>query len=236
MVARLAQLSLPSGRCVEACFTGRRGAKRLTMRVDPIKRRLVVSGPLRISQKQALGFVQENAAWIEARLDALPAPAPFVEGAEIMFRGRPTRLERVAGRGAPIYHDGLEPRLIIAATPARFSARVAAALKAFAQSDAIHYAESLASRLGKQPTSIALRDTRSRWGSCTSRGDIMLSWRLIGAPPKVFEYVVAHEMAHLLELNHSPAFWAHVTRLMPDWKRARAWLKSQGGQLQALGA
>ncbi|MFN5270631.1 MAG: M48 family metallopeptidase [Hyphomonadaceae bacterium] len=236
MVAKLAQLSLPSGRSVEACFTGRRGAKRLTMRVDPIKRRLVVSGPLRVSQKQALGFVQENAAWIEARLDALPAPAPFVEGGEILFRGRPTQLVRVAGRGAPIFQDGVEPRLVIAATSARFSARVAVALKAFAQSDAVNYAGGFASRLGKEATSIALRDTRSRWGSCTSRGDIMLSWRLIGAPPKVFEYVVAHEMAHLLELNHSPAFWAHVTRLMPDWKPARAWLKSQGGQLQALGS
>lgn len=235
MVARIAQLSLPSGRCVETCFTGRRGAKRLTMRVDPIKRRLVVSGPLRVSQKQALGFVQENAAWIEARLDALPMPAPFVEGADILFRGRPTRLVRVSGRAAPIYHDGVEPRLVIAATPARFSARVAAALKAFAQSDAVHYAEGFAPHLGKLPTSIVLRDTRSRWGSCTSRGDIMLSWRLIGAPPKVFEYVVAHEMAHLLELNHSPVFWGHVARLMPDWKPARAWLKSQGGQLQALG-
>ncbi|MFM1976719.1 MAG: hypothetical protein RL145_1565, partial [Pseudomonadota bacterium] len=127
MVARVAQVSLPSGRSVEACFTGRRGAKRLTMRVDPIKRRLVVSGPLRVSQKQALGFVQDNAAWIEARLDALPNPAPFVEGAEILFRGRPTKLLRVPGRGAPIYQDGIEPSLVIAATPARFSARVGVA-------------------------------------------------------------------------------------------------------------
>lgn len=236
MGVRDAQISLPSGRNLDLCLTARRGAKRLTMRLDPIKRRLVVSGPLRVSQKQALSFVQDNVAWVEARLDALPKATPFDEGTKILFRGRPTTLIRVAGRGAPIYQDGAEPRLVIAATPARFRGRVAAALKAFAQSDAVHYADGFAPLLGKRPTSIALRDTRSRWGSCTSRGDIMLSWRLIGAPPKVFEYVVAHEMAHLLELNHSPAFWAQVTRLMPDWKPARAWLKSQGGQLQALGA
>ena len=235
MAAISVQIALPSGRDVEAVITGRRGAKRMTLRVDPIARRVVVNGPLRVSKREALGFVDANHAWIEARLDALPQAAPFGEGASILFRGRPTRLIRRDGRGAPVYRDGPMPELDVASTPERFEAKVRFALKAYAQSDALGYCEPFAARLGKSPNAITLRDTRSRWGSCTSAGDIMLSWRLIGAPPKVFEYVVAHELAHLMELNHSPHFWAHVDMLMPDWKPARAWLKANGALLHGLG-
>lgn len=229
------QLALPGGRNVEAVITGRRGAKRMTLRVDPISRRVVINGPLRLSPRDAMGFVNANMDWIETRLAALPDRAPFDEGASIMFRGRPTLLKRREGRGAPVYVDTAQPSLEIAGSGAMFENRVKVALKVYAQSDLMAYCEPLAIKLGKQPRAIAMRDTRSRWGSCTSAGDIMLSWRLIGAPPKVFEYVVAHELAHLLELNHSPKFWHHVENLMPDWRHARAWLKANGAQLHALG-
>jgi predicted metal-dependent hydrolase len=229
------QLALPCGRSVEAVLTGRRGAKRMTLRVDPIARRVVINGPLRLSARDAMGFMSANMDWIETRLAALPDRAPFEEGASIMFRGRLTLLKRREGRGAPVYVDGAQPCLEIAGPAARFENRVQVALKAYAKSDIMAYCEPLVIKLGKAPRAIALRDTRSRWGSCTSAGDIMLSWRLIGAPPKVLEYVVAHELAHLLELNHSQKFWCHVESLMPDWQHARAWLKSNGAQLHALG-
>jgi predicted metal-dependent hydrolase len=220
---------------VEALITARRGSKRMTMRLDAIAGRVMVNGPWRLSKRDALGFIQANADWIETRLDALPRAAPFAEGASILFRGRPTILLRKEGRGAPVYHDGPEPSLEISGPASRFDARVRLALKAFAHNDALAYCAPFAEKLGKQPSGLALRDTRSRWGSCTSSGNIMLSWRLIGAPPRVFEYVVAHELAHLLELNHSPRFWKHVETLMPDWKPARAWLKANGASLHALG-
>jgi predicted metal-dependent hydrolase len=229
------RIALPSGRDVDAVITPRRGAKRMTLRVDPIARRVMVNGPWRLSQRDALGFIKANAEWIETRFEALPNAAPFVEGARILFRGRPTLLLRKDGRGAPVFQDGTEPSLEISGSALRFDARVRTALKAFAQNDALAYCGPLAQKLGKKPTGIALRDTRSRWGSCNSAGHIMLSWRLICAPPRVFEYVVAHELAHLIELNHSPRFWAHVETLMPDWKPARAWLKANGASLHALG-
>lgn len=235
MTAISVQIGLPSGRNIEAIITGRRGAKRMTLRVDPIARRVVVNGPWRVSKREALGFVDANHAWIEARLDALPQRAPFEEGATVLFRGRPTLLTRRDGRAAPIFRDAQQPELEIASTVERFEAKVRLALKAYAQSDALAYCDPFSAQLGRTPNSIALRDTRSRWGSCTSAGDIMVSWRLIGAPPKVFEYVVAHELAHLIELNHSPQFWAQVATLMPDWKPARAWLKANGVLLHALG-
>jgi predicted metal-dependent hydrolase len=235
VAATTLDIALPSGRTVEALITPRRGSKRMTLRVDPIGRRVVVNGPWRLSQRDALGFIHANGAWIETRLSALPTSAPFSEGSEILFRGRPTLLARKPGRGAPIFHDGETPSLEISGPETRFDARVRQALKAFAHNDALVYSADLAAKLGKEPSGIALRDTRSRWGSCTSTGNIMLSWRLIGAPPRVFEYVVAHELAHLMELNHSPRFWAHVEALMPDWRPARAWLKAHGASLHAMG-
>jgi predicted metal-dependent hydrolase len=228
-------LTLSDGHNIDATINARRGAKRMTLRVDPISRQVVINGPLRLSKRDALAFLTSSQNWIEARLSLLPDKAPFAEGSAILFRGRETRLQRVAGRGAPIFLDGETPSLIISGSAERFETRVRAALKAYAQNDALLYCDQLSPRLGKAPKSLSLRDTRSRWGSCTSAGDVMVSWRLVGAPPKVFEYVVAHELAHLVEMNHSARFWNQVSALMPDWKPARAWLKAHGAALHALG-
>jgi predicted metal-dependent hydrolase len=91
-----------------------------------------------------------------------------------------------------------------------------------------------AARLGRAPRRLTLRDPRSRWGSCTSEGDLMFSWRLAMAPSAVLDYVVAHEVAHLAELNHSPRFWAEVRRLCPDFEAQRAWLRRHGAGLHAF--
>jgi hypothetical protein len=91
-----------------------------------------------------------------------------------------------------------------------------------------------AARLGKPYARITMRDTRSRWGSCTSDGALMFSWRLIMTPPEVLDYVAAHEVAHLAEMNHSPAFWAVVAQLCPGYAPLRDWLKREGGALQAI--
>jgi hypothetical protein len=89
--------------------------------------------------------------------------------------------------------------------------------------------------LGVEYKVISVKDTRSRWGSCTADGQLSFSWRLIMAPPKVLDYVAAHECAHLLEMNHSAKFWTHVSRCVPDWKRQRAWLRTHGAGLQSAG-
>ena len=88
--------------------------------------------------------------------------------------------------------------------------------------------------VGRSYSSLALRDTRSRWGSCSPGGRLMYSWRLIMAPPAVLDYVAAHEVAHLVELNHSPAYWAVVSRICPDWQGHRSWLHDQGSALHRL--
>jgi len=91
-----------------------------------------------------------------------------------------------------------------------------------------------AAALGRPYTAITLRDTRSRWGSCTADGRLMYSWRLILAPPEILDYVAAHEVAHLREMNHSPAFWTWVERLYGDWRPARDWLRRNGAGLHRV--
>src|SRR5690606_32603283 len=104
-------------------------------------------------------------------------------------------------------------------------------LKALARDRLAAAADRHAATLGRGYRSLVLRDTRSRWGSCAADGRLMFSWRLAMAPPEVLDYVAAHEVAHLAEMNHSPAFWAVVERLMPDHRAPRAWLRAEGAAL-----
>ncbi len=114
---------------------------------------------------------------------------------------------------------------------ARIAPRVAAWLREESRRACVAGVARHAAALGLRPGRISLRDPRSRWGSCTASGDLMFSWRLIMAPTAVLDYVVAHEVAHLAEMNHSPRFWAVVKRLCPDYLVARDWLRRNGATL-----
>jgi predicted metal-dependent hydrolase len=98
--------------------------------------------------------------------------------------------------------------------------------------DARSHVERRAPRLGRKPTSLRIGDQKTLWGSCSSRGAISLNWRLVAAPPAVFEYVVVHELCHLVERNHGEAFWQLVGELMPDYREHRSWLKKHGVALR----
>jgi predicted metal-dependent hydrolase len=114
----------------------------------------------------------------------------------------------------------------------RAGVRVGAFLKALARTRLAAASDKYAARIGRPSTRLTLRDPRSRWGSCTADGALMFSWRLVMAPPDVLDYVAAHEVAHMIEMNHSAAFWAVVAGLRPDWKAQRDWLHGQGSVLQ----
>jgi predicted metal-dependent hydrolase len=108
---------------------------------------------------------------------------------------------------------------------------VAAFLRALARDRLAAASDRHAARLGRGFGRLTLRDTRSRWGSCSSAGDLMFSWRLVMAPPEVLDYVAAHEVAHLAHMHHGPAFWAEVRRLYGDHRAARGWLRREGAAL-----
>ncbi|SHE91483.1 hypothetical protein SAMN05444339_102440 [Loktanella atrilutea] len=200
-------------------------ARRLSLRVSRLDGKVTLTMPPRAPEREALAFLQEREAWLRGHLADVTPQATVAAGGEIMFAGRLLPIRSHAGRG------------VRADDAALYLARGAggAALKAFMRArahDALTVAcDRYAGQVGRRYTRLTLRDTRSRWGSCTSDGALMFSWRLIMAPPPVLDYVAAHEVAHLVEMNHSPAFWAVVASLVPDYAGHRLWLREHGDQL-----
>lgn len=202
-------------------------ARRLSLRVSRLDGRVTLSMPKRCPEAEARAFVEEKAAWIRSHL-ASRAPEQQVRfGGAIPYFGQPTEIVPGAGRAAR-FVDG---RIEVPGDEDRLGARLQAFLKLQAQmrlrvaSD--HYAKVLGVSYGR----ITMRDTRSRWGSCTSAGNLMYSWRLIMAPEPVLDYVAAHEVAHRVEMNHSDRFWAQVARICPDYETHRSWLRREGEAL-----
>lgn len=214
-------------------------ARRFTLRVKAATGEVVMSLPSRASIAAARRFADSHGGWIAARVARLPLRVPFVAGATIPLRGAP---HRIAHTGRPRGTVGIEadvrdgdPVLAISGDPAYLARRVADYLKAQARADLDLAVSRHAATLGLAAKAIVLRDTTSRWGSCSSRGHLSFSWRLVLAPPFVLNYLAAHEVAHLKEMNHSARFWAIVRRLDPRMDEAEAWLKHRGHELHRYG-
>jgi predicted metal-dependent hydrolase len=210
-------------------------ARRLSLRVDASARGVELVLPRRAGVDTAIGFVAQHRGWIAARLAAMPPPLRFIDGAIVPVFGMPHRICCAVDRGAaPVTIINGEIR--VRGEPAHLPRRVADHLKALAKREFTGRAHALAARLGKHVTRIGVRDPKSRWGSCSSKGALSFSWRLIFAPEAVIDYVVAHEVAHLVEMNHSPRFWRVVASLVSDSTAARAWLKRHRLELMSYGA
>ncbi|KAF0173938.1 MAG: Zinc metalloprotease [Rhodobacteraceae bacterium] len=205
-------------------------ARRFSLRVSQATGAVTLSIPTRAREAEALAFVRAQEGWIRAALARMPAVVGVGIGAELPFEGRMLQLAAGAGRSVRIEGDSL----IVPGDADRAAARVSAFLRVQARNRLVAASDHYAAQIGRKVTRVTLRDTRSRWGSCTSDGALMYSWRLIMAPPRVLDYVAAHEVAHMLEMNHSDRFWAVVDRLFPGWQAERAWLKRQGGALQSI--
>lgn len=213
-------------------ITLRRSARsrRFSLRVGQADGRVLLSLPLRAREGEALDFARAHEGWIRAALAKRPATTPLSLGSQIMVEG--AALTIAAGAGRMVRIEGNQ--LIVPGDGARIPLRIAAFLKLLARDRLAEATDHYAAQLGRSVAQISLRDTRSRWGSCSPQGALMYNWRLIMAPPAVLRYVAAHEVAHLVEMNHSPAFWAVVAQLYPNWQVQRAWLKRHGAGLQAV--
>jgi len=228
-------LSGPDGRKIRVRLEVNSKARRLILRLDERRREAVAIAPTRRQIKDAAAFAAERVDWISTRLKHLPDIVSFTEGSVISYRGEPCRLTATGtGRLARMV-AGNPPTLSAPGESATLDLRVMRYLKKQARADITRAVNRHAAQLGVSYKSISVKDTRSRWGSCTAEGALSFSWRLIMAPPSVLNYVAAHECAHLLEMNHSPRFWAHVAACCPDWNRERAWLREHGAELQAAG-
>lgn len=212
-------------------ITLRRSARtrRFSLRVSRLDGRVTLSLPLRAREADALAFLQAQEAWLRRALAAVPQVAAIRWGAEFPLEGRALRLAPGSGRQIRVEGDAL----LVPGDAAQVPRRLAAFLKLRARDRLAAACDHYAAALGRPYRSLTLRDTRSRWGSCTHDGRLMFSWRLILAPPAVLDYVAAHEVAHLAQMNHSDAFWAEVAALMPDYAIHRRWLKTEGQALHA---
>jgi predicted metal-dependent hydrolase len=205
-------------------------ARRFSLRVSRQTGTVTLTLPLRARESEALKFLSAQEDWLRGALDLVAPEQVLAYGTLIPVEGRMLRLAPGTGRSLRVVGDELQ----VPGDPQQMAARLKSWLKVLARDRLARAVDRHAAALGRQVQQITLRDTRSRWGSCTADGRLMFSWRLIMAPPSVLDYVAAHEVAHLVEMNHSDRFWAVVETLYPDWKPQRAWLRSGGTELQAL--
>ena len=209
-------------------------ARRIALRINAAERTVELVLPPGVPATHGMRFVQSKRGWIAARLAALPLAVPFAEGAVVPVLGVPHRIRRETDAAAPsVAIVGGEIR--VRGEPVHLARGVRDFLVAKARNELALRARPLAARIGRDVTQITVRDTRSRWGSCSGRGNLSFSWRLIFAPERVIDYVVAHEVAHLAEMNHGPRFWRLVESLSPDSAVSRAWLKRHRSRLFSYG-
>ncbi|MBV8849775.1 MAG: M48 family metallopeptidase [Methylobacteriaceae bacterium] len=218
-------------------------ARRYTLRVKNESGEVVLTIPTRGSLRDAQAFAERQGAWIGAHLRRLPQAIPFEPGAIIPLRGVAHEIVHCPGRRGTVWTEAASPDLLshhelalrVTGDRAHIERRVRDYLKREAKRDldaaVLHYTRAL----NLPDRSVGLRDTTSRWGSCSSEGSLNFSWRLILAPAYVLDYLAAHEVAHLVHMNHSARFWKLTQKLCPATDRAEAWLKAHGKELHRYG-
>jgi predicted metal-dependent hydrolase len=237
-------------------------AKRFSLKVSHTERAAILTLPNRGRVEDANAFLARHADWLKRQLERLPEPVPFVDGAIVPLRGElhrikfagPQRYSRVvwnessADNGAPpvnlgdlrnlscLRADASIPSLYVTGDREHAPRRFHDWLRAEVRRDLAVSVEKHAKTLACEPKRIAIRDQATRWGSCSTSGTLSFSWRLIFAPPFVLDYVAAHEVAHLREMNHGPRFWRLLRDTVPGMYKARSWLKANGAELHRFGS
>ncbi len=208
-------------------------ARRLVLTVDPGAVAPTLAIPPHVSIGEAQAFLDSRAAWLERRLKALPPRIALADGAAIPFLGGTLTLRHAPSARGVAWREG--DALCVAGDPRHLPRRASDWLKRAAREEFMRRAADKAALAGKTAPRVTIRDPKRQWGSCSADGVLRLSWRLILAPPDVVDYVIAHEVAHLIEMNHGREFWAAVQRLTPHMAAARIWLKRNGRGLLRFG-
>jgi hypothetical protein len=215
-----------------------RRARRYTLRIHPTDREAILTMPPRGTIAEAKDFARLHGGWIAARLGRLPKAAPFQAGTVVPLRGVAHRIVHRAGERGTVWtetRDSGEKVLCVAGGAEHMERRVLDYLKREARKDLQKASLAYAEELGVRVKRVSIRDQSSRWGSCTAAGSVSFSWRLVLAPPFVLDYLAAHEVAHLVEMNHSARFWRVVAKICPSVERAKTWLDTHGNDLHRYG-
>ena len=225
-----------AGRAIPLTIRCDRRATRLTLRIEPGGRALKMTVPLGVPIRDVEDFLDRHHGWLASRIANLPTEGSLGDGGKIMVRGISHRIVstgKLRGLTEASVVDG-QPVLLVSGAPEHLGRRLSDFLKKEARRDLEERARHHARASGKRIASISMKDTKSRWGSCSHDGNLSFSWRIVMAPPEVIDYLAAHEVAHLTEMNHGPRFWALCERLCPGTREAKAWLKRHGSALHAI--
>lgn len=235
------------GRTVPLKLVRNKRAKRLILKVEHSTGEVVVVGPSDRSLKKAVQFATQEKAWIAKSLASVPERLPFRPGALIPLRGRTTQIIHTPKARAGVVYDEVLDALFVSGDPEFVPRRVQDFLKREARKDLAKEVARLCQALGQSQgqsqgqildpphPKISVRDTITRWGSCSATGGLSFSWRLILAEPHVLSYVAAHEVAHLIHMNHSKRFWALVLRIYGPYEGPEEWLNKEGALLHRYG-
>lgn len=207
-------------------------ARRIALRLDNTTHTMNLVVPKRFSMKKAEAFAWQHRDWIHEKLAALPAPIRFSHGSVIPVLGRNRTLDIIYNPALKITNIQLDDdRIIVNTNQQDPAARITRYLKREARDALSELAKEKAARINKQISAIQVRDTKSRWGSCGPDGRISFSWRLVFAPWEAMDYVVAHEVAHLVHMNHGKRFWALCEKLCEDYDTGKTWMRANGNEL-----
>ncbi|WEX08154.1 M48 family metallopeptidase [Chelativorans sp. AA-79] len=211
-------------------------ARRLTLRIAAGGAGLRVTVPPGVSAREVDRFLERHRGWLEERLKKLPEQPLVRPGIRIPVRGVPHLIVHQPGMRGMVTVTAIDgqPALVVNGDVRHLPRRIADFLKREARREVEMLVARHTGAAGRRAKAIRYKDTTSRWGSCTSDGVLSFSWRIMMAPPPVINYLVAHEVAHLREMNHGPGFWKLCKELCPDTERCKAWLKRNGTALQAI--
>ena len=225
-------LALPGGPARVEWRRSRR-ARRISLRIDPRGGAVVVTLPPRAARTAGMSLLMDHANWVSERLAALPGAIPFTDGAMVPLHGIDHRIRHLPdGRGGVWVERG---EIVVTGEAGFLPRRVADFFRAEARRRMSELVAAKAQAAQVRPCRVAVKDTRSRWGSCAANRNLGFSWRLVMAPRFVQDYVAAHEVAHLRHMNHGPRFWALVEELTPHTAAAVEWLRTQGPRLLRVG-
>ncbi len=211
-------------------------ATRITLRIEPGGRALKMTVPRGLRHWEVDEFLERHQGWLMTRLARYGSEMTLRHDGEIAIRGVPHRIVHTGLLRGITETAAVDGRSVLRVSGMKehVGRRIAAFLKKEARRDLEKLVAAHAARVGRPVRSLTMKDTRSRWGSCSWDGNLSFSWRIVMAPPQVIDYLAAHEVAHLREMNHSAAFWALCGELCPAMDEAKAWLKRHGSQLHAI--
>ncbi len=223
------------GREVKLSFRRNARCKRMVLRLTSDGMGAVITLSPRASKVEALRFAETSKPWLIKTMEKRSPSVPFADDHKILFQGQLHIIKATGGRRGLIAYEQNELIISVPGEAAHVSRRLKDWLKAQAQAKLQQASQDYAAAMQAQFRKLTIRDQKSRWGSCSAAGDLSYSWRLILAPPEVLDYVAAHEVAHLKEMNHGPRFWRLVVTHCKTAKQARRWLRDHGRELHRYG-